>query len=72
MKKGKNTFSIPDVNQVSMIITGGQKLVDALRNFQDFAAEKSDEFSTLKTSPLTKSDVDGLQQMLDAIKSMPF
>ena len=55
-----------------MILTSGQKLVDALRKFQDFAAEKSDEFSTLKSLPLTKSDVDGLQQKLDAIKSMPF
>ena len=69
---GKTTFLTPNASQVAMIITSGQKLVDALRNFQEFAAEKSNEFSTLKTLPLTKQNVDELQQNLDAIKDMPF
>lgn len=69
---GKTTFLTPDADQVTRIIDNGQKLVDALRDFQAFAAEKSDEFPTLKTLPLTKQDVDSLQQKLDAIKNMPF
>ncbi len=69
---GKTTFITPTAGQVAGVITSGQALVDALRKFQDFAAEKSSEFPTLKTLPMTKNDVDGLQQKLDDIKNMPF
>ena len=69
---GKTTFLTPDASQVSNIIDNGQKLVDALRDCQALAAEKSDEFPTLKTFPMKKQDVDSLQQKLDAIKNMPF
>lgn len=69
---GKKTFKIPDYGQVARITVHGQALVDALRNSQAFTAEKSGEFSVLKTMPMTKEDVDSIQQKLDAIKNMPF
>ena len=69
---GKTTFKIPDLGQITRIVGHGQDLVDALRNFQSFAAEKSGQFPVLQTLPMTKEDVDSLQQKLDAIKNMPY
>ena len=69
---GKPTFLTPNAGQLTRVIGNGQALVDALRNFQAFAVDKSGEFPALKTIPMTKEDVDTLQQKLDAIKNMPF
>lgn len=69
---GKATFLTPDAGQISRVIGNGQALVDALRKFQAFAAEHSGKFPTLTSLPMTKEDIDLLQQKLDAIKNMPF
>lgn len=69
---GKTKFLTPNAAQVSRVITNGQSLVDALRKFQGFATDESSKFPALKTLPMTKDDVDDLQQKLDAIKNMPF
>ena len=69
---GKTTYKLPDYGQMARLVVHGQILVDALRNFQALAAERSSEFPVLKTLPMTKVNIDSLQQKLDAIKNMPY
>ncbi len=69
---GKTTFSVPNADQVSKIITSCDGFSKALQSSVTFTAGKVGSYPALKSMPIKQSDVDKLKSDLTKVKDLPF
>ena len=72
LKTGKTSFSIPTSGQVASLTTNFDDFAAILPKLLVFANKEAEKYPTVKSFPLTQSDIDQLNDDLSTAKSLPF